>query len=221
MSLDLSLDAFNVLCTKSEGRDKVARLVQYAARAFVGCTSPLHPKAHTPLHTAQAHARTIMTSLGSARRTHRWCKEIPVIINLPKSFQIKDPIDSILDLMQKLSLITFLMTDHLAMLKQWNFLSAGKRSAAQTVQAALKFFCISNTFALIIQLKKYLSLPKDEEKASQRKECLKAAFKAFLLMIQTAHLSLVYQTHDSIVGIAGIISSWMDVQAQWPKKKIA
>jgi len=41
-----------------------------------------------------------------------------------------------------------------------------------------------------------------------------------LLMLQTAHLSRVYETSDVLVGLAGIITSGMDVMAQWPVRQV-
>merc|ERR1719230_1701442 len=89
--LDISLSDFNVLCTKAEGRDKIARFFQYLARAIVGFLAYAQPKAGTLLAGLETRARTVMVQLAGARRTFRWCKEFPVIQNLPKSLEIKNP----------------------------------------------------------------------------------------------------------------------------------
>jgi len=219
--MDLSIDGFNALCVKAEGRDKLARFFQYSARAFVGFSSMAAPKSGSTLMKVEGHARTAMTQLAGARRTHRWCKEFPVIQSIPKSLNITDPIDRALDLFQKVSLATFMMIDHFGQLKQWKILPGGKRSGTGTIQLGLKFFCFSNFIAAIVQAKKFLSLSMSEEDKSQEKmKCSKTAFKHLLLVLQTAHLSLLYQTHDAWVGVAGMITSTMDFMAQWPEKKV-
>lgn len=222
MSLDLSADAFNALLTKAEGRDKVARFFQYTFRAFVGCSSLVSPVAGSRLNLLEGHARTAMTQLAGARRTHRWCKEIPVLQSIPQCFVIANPVDRTLELMQKVSLATFMIVDHIGHLKQWKILSGGKRAGSGTIQLGLKFFCYSNFIAVLMQLRKVLALGRcddDEKKAAQRKQCSKLMLKHMLLVVQTAHLSLLYQSHDFVVGIAGAITSGMDVMAQWPAAK--
>ncbi|CAE8718129.1 unnamed protein product, partial [Polarella glacialis] len=135
---------FNVLCTKAEGRDKLARLTQYVARAIVGGLAVMAPTSGSLFAKLEGHARTVMVQLASARRTHRWCKEFPVIQSIPQLFQLADPIDRAFELLQKISLATFMITDHIGQLKQWKILSGGKRSGTGTVQLGLKFFCFSN-----------------------------------------------------------------------------
>merc|ERR1719463_999908 len=109
--MELTIDAFNVVCTKAEGRDKLARFFQYFSRAIVGFVGMAAPTAGSQLATVETHARTAMSQLASARRTHRWCKEIPVIMSLPKCLTIADPLDRTLELLQKVSLATFMMID--------------------------------------------------------------------------------------------------------------
>jgi len=212
------MDNFNVLCTKAEGRDKLARFFQYAARALVGLSSMAAPKAGSRLSLVEGHARTAMVNLAGARRTHRWCKEFPVIKSIPKSLSIKDPVDRVLDLLQKVSLATFMLIDHVGHMKQWKILPGGKRAGAGTIQLGLKFFCFSNFIGALTQMKKFLALASSSSEDRRRDEftCLKTAFKHLLLVLQTAHLSLLYQSHDALVGFAGMITSCMDLQAQWP-----
>jgi len=220
--MEFRLDDFNTVLTKAEGRDKLARFVQYFMRAVVGFSSKASPKAGTTLDTMQTHARTVMTQLAGARRTHRWCKELPVLQNLPKSLKIADPLDRFLDFFQKATLATFMMIDHVGHLKQWKILPGGKRSGSGTIQLGLKFFCLSNFIGLIVQCKKLFLLNRSQEdKSTEKNKCLETAFKHLLVMFQTSHLSLLYQTHDAWVGIAGMISSGMDFSLQWPAPKKA
>jgi len=220
-AMDLTIDGFNTLCTKAEGRDKVARFFQYGARAIVGFSSMAAPKAGSTLNTVETHARTAMTQLAGARRTHRWCKEFPVIQSIPKCLTIVDPIDRVLDLFQKTSLATFMMIDHVGHMKQWKILRGGKRSGAGTIQLGLKFFCFSNFIGFLVQAKKLLALSLSEDnKSKEKKKCMETAFKHLLIVLQTAHLSRMRETHDALVGMAGMISSSMDVLTQWPAKKV-
>merc|ERR1712039_921922 len=152
----------------------------------------------------EGHARTAMTQLAGARRTHRWCKEFPVIQSIPKSLTIADPIDRMLDLCQKISLATFMIIDHFGHMKQWKLLKGGKRAGAGTVQLGLKFFCLSNFIGAVVQAKK----------------CVETIVKHLLLVLQTAHLSRLRETHDALVGVAGMVTSSMDVMTQWPAKKV-
>jgi len=216
--LDMSLSDFNVLCTKAEGRDKIARWFQYLARAIVGFMAYAQPKAGTALAGLETRARTVMVQLAGARRTFRWCKEFPVIQSLPKCLEIKNPVDRVLELFQKGFLTAFLITDHVGLLKQWKILSGGKRSGTGTIQLGLKLFCFSNAFAAVIQAKKIADLGPKDEKAAERRKCLETAVKHLLLVVQTAHLSLLYQTHDAIVGVAGVLTSSIDVIGQMPAK---
>eukprot|EP00931_Biecheleriopsis_adriatica_P073024 TRINITY_DN47396_c0_g1_i1.p1 TRINITY_DN47396_c0_g1~~TRINITY_DN47396_c0_g1_i1.p1 ORF type:complete len:249 (-),score=59.72 TRINITY_DN47396_c0_g1_i1:98-844(-) len=220
--LGISLADFNTLCTKAEGRDKLARFFQYLARAIVGSMAYMAPKAGTTLAKLEGHARTVMVQLAGARRTHRWCKEFPVIQSLPKCLDLSDPVDRVFELLQKASLATFLITDHIGLLKQWKILSGGKRAGTGTIQLGLKFFCFSNAVAVLYQAKKMKDLRQKvlqyDEKKEQRRKCYETAVKHALLVLQTAHLSLLYQTHDAVVGLAGVITSSLDVIGQLPAK---
>jgi len=218
---DITLSDFNVLCTKAEGRDKLARLFQYAARALVGAANLAAPKAGSFLSKVEQHSRTTMVQLAGARRTHRWCKEIPVIQSIPKCLEIADPVDRALELLQKVTLATFMVIDHIGLLKQWKILPGGKRSGTGTIQLGLQWFCYSNIFGVIIQGKKLHSLRDKEEKAAERRKCAENCLKHALLVLQTAHLSRVYETHDIAVGLAGIVTSLMDIKPQLPEKKAA
>lgn len=215
---DMSLAEFNGLLQKAEGRDKLARIFQYSARLLVGSAAYLQPTAGTLLARLEGHARTVMVQLASARRTHRWMKELPVIQNLPQSFKIADPVELVLDVLQKASLICFLITDHIGMLKQWKILSGGKRAGTGTIQLGLKIFTFCNFMGVLYQLKKIRDIGLKEEKRDQLAKSWEAAVKHALLMIQTSHLSLLYQTHDAFVGVCGIITSSIDCYAQIPFK---
>lgn len=215
----ITLADFNVLCTKAEGRDKLARFFQYASRAIVGFMNMAAPKAGSLLSTIEGHSRTTMVQLAGARRTHRWMKEIPVIQSIPTCLKVADPVDRALELLQKVTLATFMIIDHVGLLKQWKILPGGKRSGTGTIQLGLQWFCYSNLIGVAIQAKKLFQLQKKEGKDAEKRKCKENCFKHALLVIQTAHLSRVYETHDVLVGVTGMITSLMDISLQLPEKK--
>lgn len=205
-----------VLFSKSEGRDKVGRFVQYFARALVGFVELSGPS--TDLKRLGELATNVMKQLASARRTHRWCKEFPVLQAIPKSLQIANPVDCFLETASKVALSTFLIIDHVAWLKQVQILK-GKQNGTGTIQLGLKFFAWSNIFSFLLQLKKFNEASTGEKDKEKKGQAAKAAFKHALVTVQCLHLSTVYVTHNSLVGILGMITSYMDFSAQWPQKK--
>eukprot|EP00928_Gymnodinium_smaydae_P035464 TRINITY_DN24958_c0_g1_i1.p1 TRINITY_DN24958_c0_g1~~TRINITY_DN24958_c0_g1_i1.p1 ORF type:complete len:267 (-),score=59.12 TRINITY_DN24958_c0_g1_i1:61-756(-) len=222
---ELSVANFTALCAKSEGRDKAARFCQYAARFIVGMCGTQPLKAGTQLHQLNELAGNVMKQLAGARRTHRWCKEFPVIQAILQSLptivpqQLSAPVlfDKMMDLVQKVTLATFLCIDHVGWLKQMKILSGGKRAGTGTIQLGLKFFCVSNFIGMVVNAKKYL----ETEAGDKRKKAAENAIKHGFLVVQTAHLSRAYESHDALVGFLGMITSGMDVMAQWPEEKKA
>jgi hypothetical protein len=214
----LTITNFNAACTKAEGRDKLARFFQYAARFILGLTA--NSKAGTQLKTLNDNARSLMVQLASARRTHRWCKEFPVIQGIPNTLQIKNPVDMILELSQKTTLATFMIIDHLGWLKQMKILPGGKRAGTGTIQLGLSWFCLSNFIAAVIQgkkLAKQISDGGDKDTSQARRGCVETIVKHLFLVVQTAHLSRVYETSDKLVGFLGMITSVQDFLPQWPQ----
>ncbi|CAJ1401038.1 unnamed protein product [Effrenium voratum] len=103
-------------------------------------------------------------------------------------------------------------------LKQWKILSGGKRAGAGTIQLGLKLFTFCNFIGVLYQLKKIREIGLEEQKRDQLGKSWEAMLKHALIMIQTAHLSLLFQTHDALVGACGIITSSIDCYAQVPFK---
>merc|ERR1712217_549893 len=112
-------------------------------------------------------APEVMKNLAMARRTHRWCKEFPVIQSIPKSLEIPGLMDRILDLVQKVSLASFMIIDHIGWLKQVKVYNGGKRTAAETIQLGLKFLFVSNSIAAIVGMQKLGKTPDKEENAKK------------------------------------------------------
>jgi len=227
----LTVANFNALCGKAEGRDKLARFWQYAARAIFGLTQMGNMKAGSRLYWINEMAGNIMKQLASTRRAHRFCKEVPVIQAILQSLPAKVPakldisfevlVERGLDLLQKVTLATFMIIDHIGWLKQMKVLRGGKRAGTGTIQLGLAWFCLSNCLGMLIQAKKLRDVWGEEGKQNKRKTTAENMMKHGFLVVQTAHLSRVYESNDALVGILGMITSTMDVLAQWPEKKVS
>jgi len=176
------------------------------------------PNAGSALSRLEACARTAMTQLAGARRANRWCEELPVIASIPRSLAIQDPFDRLMEVLQKAFLAAFLIVDHVGLLKQWNIWPGGKRSGICTIRLGLKLFCFSNMLGAAIQINRFLGLIRQEDRQQDEIACLKLALRHVLLLFQTAHLSLLCRSHDVLVGIAGMITSSMDLRAQCSPK---
>jgi len=190
------------------------------------------PSAGSRLYALNELATNIMKQLAGARRTHRWCKEFPVIQNIvqsiqsvprsmPQNLNAWDVIERSLEILQKTTLATFLVIDHIGWLKQVKILSGGKRAGTGTIQLGLKFFCASNLLGMLFQLKKLKDAQSEEnDNCGNRKKIVENATKHTFLVIQTAHLSRTYETHDALVGLLGMVTSAMDVLTQWPQTQM-
>lgn len=216
---DWSVTAFNACCSKSEGRDKIARIAQYGCRTITGLAQVIEPEAGSSLKAVSDKAPEVMKNLAMARRTHRWCKEFPVIMSIPKSFEIPGTMDRILDLVQKVSLASFMIIDHIAWLKQVKVLKPGKRSAPETVQLGLKCLFVSNAIAAFVGWKKLNNTTNDEKNAGKRQELKKGILRSLLCVIQNLHTSKLKEFHDLPVGLAGVASSYIDTMKVWPELK--
>jgi len=214
-----SIGNVTALFAKSEGRDKAARIAQYLARLLLGLTSAA--KSGTPLKELNDKSKSVMVALAGARRSHRWCKEFPVIQSIPAALQTPNIVDRILEVLQKGTLATFMMIDHVGWLKQLKVLSGGKRAGTGTIQLGLSYFCYSNMCATLIQLKKLYQLETSDKdkKEDQRSTFYQNIMKHVFLVIQTAHLSRLYETSDSTIGFLGVITSIQDMMAQWPREE--
>lgn len=74
---------------KAESRDKTGRFIQYGSRALLGLSQLLleyqYVKNHDSIELLQRYQqkfRNIKSTLSDARRTHRWFKEIAVLLLL-------------------------------------------------------------------------------------------------------------------------------------------
>jgi len=224
-TLDSLVTSFNTLCTKSEGRDKLGRFVQYGCRTLIGLLSMRKLQAGSQFHLLHEQAGNVMKQLASARRCNRWCKEFPVIqqiiaslpTGIPQSISISSAVEKSAELLQKLALATFMICDHIGWLKQVKILKGGKRAGTGTIQLGLKFFGASNFLGAVLALKKIRDTPEGEK--GKKEKLVETCFKHTLLVFQCLHLSRTYETHDAFVGVLGMITSAIDVRTQWPEQK--
>lgn len=69
-----------------------------------------------------------------------------------------------------------------------------------------------------IELQIAHTLSQINEMHLKRADALRSALKSILLVIQQAHQSQLFVTHDALTGILGVITSAMDMVKLWPTK---
>jgi hypothetical protein len=117
----------------------------------------------------------------------------------------------------KLSLIAFFFTDHYLWLLKAKIVKSGQ--AGDTLKTAMKFFLITHTLNFALQMKKLKEMmdsagtPKYSE--DKKNALIQQCVKSLLLMVQAAHISGVFETSNTLVGLAGVISSGMDCKQMW------
>eukprot|EP00403_Amphidinium_massartii_P020580 CAMPEP_0178402232 /NCGR_PEP_ID=MMETSP0689_2-20121128/16727_1 /TAXON_ID=160604 /ORGANISM="Amphidinium massartii, Strain CS-259" /LENGTH=276 /DNA_ID=CAMNT_0020023109 /DNA_START=61 /DNA_END=891 /DNA_ORIENTATION=- len=210
--------------SKAEARDKVGRIVQYGCRALQGILAHMSPT--SPWQSIKPLAAEVQTTLAWARRTHRWMKELPHIPALGEAIDSGD----ILEACQRVTIITFLVQDHIYWLLKVGILKFEKYSAIQWHRRNLRFVTLSHVWNFIlcwravrrIQEKqankdpKYSGSPEALRKAEadiydQRRMMLRYTLTFF----QMLHVSQVKKLDDWYVGIMGMISSYIDASKQW------
>lgn len=152
--------------------------------------------------------------MGDSRRTFRFFKELAIAPTIPKDFQESDPVNLGITVCSKLSLLAFFFTDHYLWLQKAKLVKSGQPS--ETLKLAMKFFLLTHTLNFALQMKKLKEMldaagtPKynDDKKNAILQQCI----KSLLLMVQAAHLSGVFETTNALVGLAGVISSGMDLK---------
>jgi len=212
---------FTAALGKSDFKDKLGRLIQYGCRGAVGLIADLGLEAKEQVEQLKA----VQGSMADARRLMRFFKEIAVAPTVLKELEEPDLFNRGLQVTSKVSLILFFLVDHLAQLQKWKIVSSDSRKPADTIKLALKFFTLAHAANLAIQLKK-LKEEMDLEgtpKFNQIKRDAAAvnAAKAGLLVFQGLHVSGLLETRDSLVGLAGVATSLLELQALWPPRKSA
>lgn len=209
---------------KSEFRDKVGRVVQYACRGLQGFLAH-QPKDFWLQEYLPAIAET-QTTLAWARRTNRWGKEMPHIPTLGKALAAGDWLQAT----QSSILITFLVQDHIYFLLKVGILKFQQYKAIEWHRRNLRFITLSHVFNFSLNVREIQRIRAKQEKndpsVSGSPEAVQKAeqavrqekimmFRYFLTFIQMIHVSGVKQFDDWYIGIMGMISSAIDASKQW------
>ena len=208
------LENFNSSLAKSEFKDKLGRVFQYACRGISGFLNETGTGSKDTLETL----KLTQSSFADARRLNRFFKELAVGPSI--SFDDPDEVNRYLTVGSKVSLVLFFIIDHMAMLQKWKFVNG---QAGDTIKLAMKFFTLAQIANLAIQIKK-LKEEMDNEGTPKFSKARKDAatmgvIKTALLVLQGLHVSGTIETRDSIVGAAGVFTSFLDLQAMWPAIK--
>ena len=161
--------------------------------------------------------------LGDSRRTFRFFKELAVAPTIPKDLTETDPVNLALTVSSKLSLLSFFFIDHYLWLQKAKIVKSAKPT--DTLKMAMKFFLLTHTMNLALQLKKLKEMldSAGTSKFNEEKKNLliQQCVKSLLLMVQAAHISGVFETSNTLVGLAGVISSGMDCKQMWDAEVLA
>lgn len=117
----------------------------------------------------------------------------------------------------KLALIGFFFADHYLWLQKAKLVTSGK--APDTLKTAMKFFLLTHALNFTLQIRKLREMldcagtPKYNEE--KKNLLIQQSVKSLLLMVQAAHISGVFETSNTLVGLAGVISSGMDCKQMW------
>eukprot|EP00747_Dinoflagellata_sp_TGD_P193850 gnl/TRDRNA2_/TRDRNA2_60582_c0_seq1.p1 gnl/TRDRNA2_/TRDRNA2_60582_c0~~gnl/TRDRNA2_/TRDRNA2_60582_c0_seq1.p1 ORF type:complete len:363 (+),score=50.55 gnl/TRDRNA2_/TRDRNA2_60582_c0_seq1:84-1172(+) len=214
--------AFIKLLQSYEGRDRIARAFQYAAKLVVGCTK----NSSSPgVQEVRSFAARACVSLSGSRRTFRWGKEVPVALQFARCLtEPMDPATRILEISQMASLLAFLLLDHIGSLMQVRF---GLKGGAKTIRLSLGCLTVSCLLSMASSTKTFASLSpapysqqENREVAEKRRTHAVMILRNGLMALQTAHLSALFTTHDIFVGLIGILTSLIDIGKIWPEWRV-
>jgi alpha-D-ribose 1-methylphosphonate 5-triphosphate synthase subunit PhnH len=213
-----NLNVFNSAMGKAEFKEKFGRVLQYGARMISGILTDADKL--SPSKDRQdliSKINSFQSVLGDARRTFRFFKELSVAPTIPKDLQEADPVNLGLTVCSKLSLLAFFMADHYLWLQKAKIVRSG--NAADTLKTAMKFFLVTHTLNFALQMKKLKemldSAGTSKYSEAKKNQLVQQCVKSLLLMVQAAHISGVFETNNTLVGLAGVISSGMDCKQMW------
>lgn len=205
-----------------DGRDRLARFLQYTARFMVGCTEDSSDPVAKQIRNLGAR---LLTSLGSARRTFRWGKEVGTLLHLRNSCMasLEDPVNRILEISQTVFLLLFLFGDHITWIQQ---IRVGLRGGARSIQLSHRCLALSCLLAVFSGIRRLSSLPKrntsepEDEAAQDRRQYVFSIVRNSLMTVQMAHTSSLFPTHNMLVGLFGMVSSLMDISKVWQEWRL-
>ena len=166
---------------------------------------------------------SFQSALGDSRRTFRFFKELSIAPTIPRDFNESDPVNLVLTVCSKFSLLAFFFTDHYLWLQKAKIIKSGQ--ASDTLKMAMKFFLLTHTLNFALQMKKLKEMldaagtPKYSD--DKKNQILQQCVKSLLMMVQAAHISGVFETSNTLVGLAGVVSSGIDCKQMWDNEAIA
>mmetsp|Transcript_133162 Transcript_133162/g.188145 ORF Transcript_133162/g.188145 Transcript_133162/m.188145 type:complete len:285 (+) Transcript_133162:43-897(+) len=221
---EFSLDKLSRVLQSYEGRDKTARLVQFASRFVVGLTA--QASSRTFLRAVHGDARKLLSAVTSARRTYRIGRELPILLSFSSAIAQPKLMDAALDFSKKATLVMYFLTDHLGWLKQ---VLRDAKSAASTIQRGLAWLAISSFVSAICGVRRLCVAPdvpsqaradiRSDLQPQKRTEVFVLIFRDCLLAFQALHLARILEVGDSLVGILGMVTSTIDIARVWPVQR--
>ncbi|CAE7824965.1 ACTA [Symbiodinium sp. CCMP2456] len=224
---EFSLENLSRVLQTYEGRDKTARLVQFASRFVVGLTA--QASSRTFLRAVHGDARKLLAAVTSARRTYRIGRELPILLSFSSAMAQPKLMDIALDLSKKATLVMYFLTDHLGWLKQ---VLRDAKSAASTIQRGLAWLAISSFVSAISGVRHLCAAPdvpsqdrqartdgRSDLQPQKRREAFVLIFRDCLLAFQALHLARILEGGDSLVGILGMVTSIIDIARVWPVQR--
>lgn len=193
------------LLGKTDGRDKFTKIFQEALRAVNGTLAD----AGTP----SAGLKRAQTTLGEARRTFRWLKLVSPLLALREFSDARSEETWhrwLLAVGTKVAALMSSLFDHIIWLQKHAGLAGN--SARNTLRW-------KRCQALVHTLSMVMSLLKGAQ-ARGRDAAWKHAtelLRHFLLFLQDAHPAKLLITHDTFVGVVGVVASAWDVSLMWQK----
>ncbi len=227
------LQPVNDVLSRADGRDKAARLVQYAVRLALGVLSRLSPSA-ARRQLALTFAK-VMSTLSDARRTHRWLKLAPLLALRSGSplWSEPSPAGRLLGMASQLSTVVFLGFDHRRWLQQHGLVSGSAARSGRYAMRLLAFTHACNALLALSKLRPRLASQQQQrqqqdgaaqeavetEEERRRADGLiwREGGKQLLCMLQAGHNGQVpgLQTDDALVGAMGVLTASSDLAAIW------
>lgn len=211
--------SFNTCMGSAEFKDKLARMVQYGSRGLAAYGKDSYSK------ETLAKIKGVQGTLGDARRAFRFFKELTILQGLPKDLSEKNTEYLALTLGNKLALFLYFLTDHVLWLKKAGVMSAVKGEVAERTKVVMKWFTLAHLINVVLCVRKLQDMQRargtDQFSQAKWDQSMTSAVKSGLLVLQGIHVSGMFDTGDLTCGVAGVISSYMDVKAVWDEKRLA
>eukprot|EP00397_Hematodinium_sp_SG-2012_P050696 GEMP01059055.1.p1 GENE.GEMP01059055.1~~GEMP01059055.1.p1 ORF type:complete len:225 (+),score=31.65 GEMP01059055.1:120-794(+) len=224
MNASKRLDQLAIFLDKTQGRDKLGRMVQYFFRFLAGMCGILAQRdlsadAISSILDVQIKFRSVQGMISDARRTNRWLKQIPIVLKLPpmvrECLEAK-PWDWV-NILSKAVLSTFHTLDHVAWLRKVKVIPG---DAKATMRYNQRFLLAANALQAIYQAGLYYKHsedPDDERRKKKLRTIWMDSFRCLLMCVQSAHNGAIYETKEWICALSGVVTSAYDANKVWPR----